>query len=251
MSGEQSAPLLRVANLRIAAGSGAALVEDVSFQMARGDRLALIGPSGAGKSLLGHAIAGLLRPPLRVTSGEIQLAPSRANLGRPAFVVFQNPGAALNPCVRISEQLRRIAVRAGRVPGESAAEMALQKSGLSANAGDLFPFQMSGGMKQRVVFAAALLQSPALLITDEVTTGLDPLSRRGFRSGLHAFLKETGAALLFISHDLCLAAEVCPEALMLDRGRVIAYGPWSVLGAQHPAARELVSAASALGAPLC
>jgi ABC-type glutathione transport system ATPase component len=106
-------------------------------------------------------------------------------------------------------------------------------------------------MKQRVIFAAAWLQRPALLIADEVTTGLDPLSRREFRASLDALLEYTGSALLFLSHDLGLAAEICPKALVMERGQLVAQGSWSTLGSQHPAAKALVTAALSMSTPLC
>jgi ABC-type glutathione transport system ATPase component len=251
MNGNLTAPLLRVTGLRIQSASGADLLGDVSLQMAAGEKLAVLGPSGAGKSLLAHAIAGVLRPPLRKIAGEICFADSTGAHGRPVFLMFQNPGAALNPCRRIRTQLRDIAARARRAPVDASVDSAVAQCGLTSADADRYPFQISGGMKQRAVFAAALVQRPALLIADEVTTALDPLSRREFRGSLDTLLECSGAALLFITHDLGLAAEICPKALVLEQGRMVAHGAWSDLGKQNRTARALMSAALTLGEPLC
>jgi ABC-type glutathione transport system ATPase component len=249
MAGSDNGPLLVVQGLRVEAGSRVPLISDVSFELGRGERVAVLGHSGSGKSVMAHAIAGVLRPPLRVASGKVAFG-ALNSAERSAFVMFQNPGAALNPCLPIRTQLRRIATRARRTSPDESVETVLERSGLKAT-GDLYPFQISGGMKQRVIFAAAWLQRPALLIADEVTTGLDPLSRREFRASLDALLEYTGSALLFLSHDLGLAAEICPKALVMERGQLVAQGSWSTLGSQHPAAKALVTAALSMSTPLC
>lgn len=200
-------PLLRVTGLGIA-HRGAMLLEGISFELQRGERLALMGPSGAGKSLLVHSIAGTLRAPLAITAGRVEC-------GMRCHLVFQNPGSALNPCLTIRTTLTRLARRAGN---ETAVDSALASIGMS-HAVDLYPHQLSGGMKQRIVFAAAQIEQPQLLIADEPTTGLDPVSRLEFCTALEQLLEATGAALLLISHDAALTRRICSRTLRLEAGR--------------------------------
>lgn len=239
-------PLLEVNALTIRAGE-VTPVREVSFQLAAGERLAIIGRSGAGKSVLGAAIAGLLKPPLFTQSGQILLnGRSLANEVTPdVFYLFQNPGSALSPCLSIRDQVRRVAKLRSRAEFRTAAEEALASVGLS-DAAAKFPHQLSGGMRQRVLIAMALVVRPQLLIADEPTTGQDPVTQAGMLDCIDRSLLQTGAALLFITHDLRAAARMCPRALMLDRGEVTACSRWDSLGACSPQSEELVRAVRSL-----
>ena len=250
MTGDQTSTVLQVRQLRVQSRNQP-LLSDVSFRVNAHQRLAVLGRSGAGKSILAQAIAGVLHPTLRISGGEVIFPRRQLVSARPAFLMFQNPGAALNPCSTIGDQLCRIARRAGLTPSATVVEAALEKTGMPSTTASLFPFQLSGGMKQKVIFAAALLARPAVLIADEVTTGLDPLSRRDFCGALEAFLAATGAALILISHDVALAQSLCTRALVLDQGKMIADGSWSTLGHQHPMAQNLLSTAQRLGTAPC
>jgi len=230
-------PLLEVNSLTIHAGEVTPLRE-VSFQLAAGERLAIIGRSGAGKSVLSAAIAGLLKPPLCIESGRMLLN------GR-CLYLLQHPGSALSPCLSIRDQVRRVAKLHSRVEFRAVADEALATVGLS-DAAAKYPHQLSGGMRQRVLIAMALVIRPQLLIADEPTTGQDPVTQAEILNCLDRSLLQTGAALLFITHDLRAAARMCPRALMLDRGEVTACSTWDLIGKCGPRSEELVRAVRSL-----
>jgi peptide/nickel transport system ATP-binding protein len=237
--------LLEVESLSIRAGqSGHRPVRNVSFNLEAGERLAIIGRSGAGKSVLATAIAGLLRPPLQVESGEVRMK-GKLLVGKNAsvFYLFQNPGAALSPCIRIVDQVKRTV--ASGVNALDVAEEALATVGLR-NAARQYPFQLSGGMRQRVLIAMALVIRPMVLIADEPTTGQDPVTQAEILDCLDRSLLATGAALLFITHDVRAAARMCPRALVMDRGQMGACSTWGSLGDSH-AGEELFQAIRRLG----
>ncbi len=235
--------LLRVDSLTVRVGTGGALaVRDVSFAMEAGERLAVVGRSGAGKSVLGTGVAGLLRAPLRVESGTVTLN-GQPVVRRSVFYLFQNPGAALSPCVPIVDQVRRAA--GGRGEARQVAMEALATVGLEG-AAQRYPFQLSGGMRQRVLMAMALAMRPLLLIADEPTTGQDPVTQSEILECLDRSLLGTGAALLFITHDVRAAARMCPRAMVMDRGEVAACSTWAGLKGSAAGA-ELVQAIRSLG----
>ena len=249
--------LLDVGGLTVAAPGRAPLLDGVGFRLVPGERVGLIGPSGSGKSLTAAALGGLLRPPLRASGSArldgldlLALSPRgwRGVRGIGVFEVFQSPGAALTPGRRVGPQLAEAARRAGR-PNAAVAD-ALAAVELSPTVVRRWPHQLSGGMKQRVLIAMALILRPRLLIADEPTTGLDALTEREVLGALDAMIAATGAALLFISHDLRAVATVAPRTLVIDAGRIVADGPTAGLAtAEHAAARRLAGAAAALGAP--
>jgi len=250
---------LKVEGLTVSVGGpGPTLLEDVSFDLPPGNRLALLGTSGSGKSVTASALLRLLRPPLVVTSGRVLVddvdlygldgRSMREHRGRSLFMIFQSPGTALNPCTNILTQVRRAAER--REPSRAAAltiaAQALDAVGLNLRQGLQFPFELSGGMQQRVLVAMALALEPRVLLADEPTTGLDSLAQREVLRALEVMLERTGASLLFITHDLRAANVLCRNAMVLDRGRLVAKGPLSdFLTGQHgPAAHALARSAA-------
>jgi len=232
-----------VENLEVCTGDSArSLLRNVSFQIQAGERIALVGRSGSGKSLLASAILGLTRPPLTQSQSTIECdgAPI-IRQGANLFLIFQNPASALNPCRTVLSQLTRVAQRASYAQPAQDARRALELVGLG-EAAPKFPHQLSGGMKQRVLIAMAILLRPRVLIADEPTTGLDPLTQAQVLNNLESLLNLCGASLLFITHDWSLARKLCPTALFLEQGRIAASGRWDELAAQSEAVRACMDA---------
>ncbi|MER6273982.1 ABC transporter ATP-binding protein [Streptomyces sp900105755] len=254
--------LLTVSDLSVRIG-GAAVVDEVGFELAPGERLALIGESGSGKSLTALAVLGLLPEGARATGsvrfGDQELlglgdrALSRLR-GERMTMVFQEPMSALNPLMRIGRQLseplrlhrglnRR---RAAAAAVELAAQVGLPDPELAVRS---WPHQLSGGQRQRVGLAMALATRPALLIADEPTTALDVTVQADMLALLDELVREHGTALLFISHDLAVVARLCPRAAVLKDGRIVEEGATESLvrRPQHPYTQRLVAAARATG----
>lgn len=244
--------LVVVDSLTVQAGEGrAAAVREVSFALEAGERMAIVGRSGAGKTVVAMAVAGLLRPPLGVTGGRIiwngrDPGGSTPATRREVFYLFQNPGTALSPCVAVQAQVERAVGTRDRGERKRRAREALATVGLEGVASQ-YPFQLSGGMRQRVLMAMALAMRPLLVIADEPTTGQDPVTQSEILECLDGSLQATGAALLFITHDVRAAARTCPRALVLDGGKVVACSTWEGLGAGSAAGAELVQAVRRLG----
>lgn len=247
---------LEVHGLSVLAGQGERLLDGASFSLARGERKGLIGVSGSGKSLTAGALCGLLRPPLRVRAATMTLdghdlaalSPRgwRRLRGSMIFQIFQSPGTALNPARRVGPQLAEAAKVARGQPLRCVAA-ALQAVALDPEVARKFPYQLSGGMKQRVLIAMALLLRPSVLIADEPTTGLDVLTEREILAALTAMLDATGASLLFISHDLRAVRAVAPRTLVMHAGRIIEDAAMADLAkSAHATTRAMASATAEL-----
>ena len=246
-------------NLTVATPQGQFLLNKLNFDLAKGERVGLIGASGSGKSLTAAMLCGLLRPPLSMTSGDLYLngismrgaRPShwRCHRGRNVFQIFQSPASALTPARRIGPQLEEAARIAGARVREVVPKV-MDKLALSPDVVRQFPYQLSGGMKQRVLIAMALILRPAVLIADEPTTGLDILTELDILSALNDAVTETGATLLFISHDLHAVQEVADRVLVMQSGEIVEDGSIKTLGQSGaPAARLLAEAANRLRIP--
>lgn len=247
---------LSVTDLSVAIPGARPLLDRLSFNIAPGERVGLVGPSGCGKSLTAAALCGSLRPPLAITGGMAQIddvelvgaAPQvwRRVRGRTVFQIFQSPGTALTPARRIRAQLAETARIVGEDP-KQAVTSALETVALDPHVADFFPYQLSGGMKQRVLIAMALILRPRILIADEPTTGLDVLTEREILAALTKMADEVGSSVLFVSHDLRAVAEVANRTLVMDHGRLVEDAPISNLATSiAPAARQLAEAAHAL-----
>ena len=233
-------------------------VAGVNLALARGGSLGIVGESGAGKSQLALAIPGLLAPGA-VASGSIRLAgeelmgASAARLtairGARVGFVFQDPQAALTPHLRIGTQLTET-VRAHRPLGAAAARQAalamLERVQVPDPAARLqqYPHELSGGLRQRVLIAIALIAGPGLLIADEPTTALDVTVEAGILALFRRLRAELGTALLLISHDFAVVAGSCDDIAVLYAGRVVESGPAArVLAApRHPYTAALAAA---------
>jgi peptide/nickel transport system ATP-binding protein len=237
-----SEPILSVRHLCVEfPGRHGALfaVNDVSFDVARGEVLGVVGESGAGKSLTGSAIIGLLEPPGRIAGGEIWLAGKRIDhlppeamrriRGKRIGMVFQDPLTSLNPLYRISEQLIETIAVHTNCRGAEARRRAialLTEVGLPAAEAriDHYPHQFSGGMRQRVVVALALAADPELVIADEPTTALDVSVQAQIIALLKRLCRERGMAIMLITHDMGVIAEAADRMAVMYAGRIVEIG---------------------------
>ncbi len=244
-----AAPIIAARDLRIAVpdgrGSEPEAVRGVSLAISAGEAVGLVGESGSGKSLTALALMGLA--PARV-SGEIRLDGRPTALrelpalrGRDVAMVFQDPGAALNPAVSIGRHLVDVIRRHRGLSGAAArreAAAALARVGITDAAArlDAYPHQFSGGMRQRVLIAMAIACGPRLLIADEPTTALDVTVQAQIVDLLAELRRDLGLAVLFISHNLDLVAEIVDRVMVMYGGVVVEEGPVERLFAapRHP-----------------
>ncbi|AZI58031.1 ABC transporter ATP-binding protein [Nakamurella antarctica] len=234
-----SGPILTVRDLRVSAG-GSELVHGVNLEVWPGERVGIIGASGSGKTLTCMAIAGLLSDGLRAT-GSIRLAGIDKDLigakesalarirGLRTGMVFQEPMTALNPTMKIVSQVAEVMWQHARHSKRDAKRIAVEllaATGLPdpERVAKSYPHQLSGGQRQRVVLAIALANSPDLLICDEPTTALDVTVQAKVLGLIDEKVAQVGAALLFISHDLAVLAQVCDRVLVMFDGSVVEEG---------------------------
>ncbi|MGF6176328.1 ATP-binding cassette domain-containing protein [Ensifer sp. 4252] len=232
--------LLSVQGLTVRAG-GKALVSDLSFSIGAGERMGLIGESGSGKSMTAMAITGLLPADISVTGsimldGQEVVGTEDKHLNRlrgvATAVVFQEPLTALDPLMKIGKQIaepvrRRLAREQGRAPRAAVTREVLDlldKVALPQRIANAYPHEVSGGQRQRVAIAMALACRPKLLIADEPTTALDVTTQAEILKLLDGLVRETGMALLFISHDLPVVAEVVERVMVLRDGIALEEG---------------------------
>jgi oligopeptide transport system ATP-binding protein len=264
-----AAPLLEVAGLEAGFETPAGwvrAVDGVSFRVGRGEIVGLVGESGCGKSATALALVGLLpRPAGRLRGGSVRLdgrelvdlpeSELRRVRGRRVAMVFQDPLASLNPYLRVEEQLAEVArlhLGLGRRPARVRAEGLLAQVGLQDPGRCLraFPHQLSGGMRQRVMIAMALLGEPDLLLADEPTTALDVTVQAQILELLRRIREERGMGILFVTHDLAVVAGLCDRVVVLYAGRVVEEAPTPDLFARpgHPYSAALLHCAPRLDA---
>jgi peptide/nickel transport system ATP-binding protein len=237
------APTLQVEDLRTHFFTKSGVikaVDDVSFSVARGQVLGLVGESGSGKSVTGFSIIGLIDPPGRIAGGRILfqgedlagLSEERMRQLRGARIamIFQDPMMTLNPVLRIETQMVEALQAHDKAIGHDAARRravaALVQVGIPAAEERLaaYPHQFSGGMRQRVAIAIALLNKPDLLIADEPTTALDVTIQAQILSEVQTLCRETGTALIWITHDLSVVAGLADEICVMYAGKVVERG---------------------------
>ncbi|WP_316519793.1 ABC transporter ATP-binding protein [Kitasatospora brasiliensis] len=269
--------VLRVTDLTVrfddppgaAAGTAPAApaVDGVGFDLEAGDTLGIVGESGSGKSTTALALLRMLPPGGRITAGSVELAGQdlaalpedalRALRGRRIAMVFQDPMSSLNPVLTVGRQLDEALRAHGGRPrkAERAARAAelLDLVGIPDATGRLrdHPHQFSGGQRQRIMIALALAHDAEVLVADEPTTALDPTVQRQILRLLARINRETGTALVVISHDFGVIAQTCRRLLVMRHGRVVEQGATAEILArpEHPYTRELLAAVPRLAEP--
>ncbi|WP_223881291.1 dipeptide ABC transporter ATP-binding protein [Nesterenkonia ebinurensis] len=239
--------LLSVSGLTIRTGDGRTLVREVSLELRRGETLGIVGESGSGKSLTARAITGLLPRGLEASGGAVLDSIStldapesrlRKIRGRKVALLMQDPFTMLNPLqtagTHIIESLPKGAIKRGAVGAEI--ERRLSEVGLAADVAERYPFQLSGGMRQRLATACALAGDPELLIADEPTTALDVTTQSEVLNLLREIQAERHMALILITHDLGVAFSVCDRIQVMYAGSTVEEGPAQALvkTAGHP-----------------
>ncbi len=254
-----SDPILRVRNLRIVfphRHGELVPIDDVSFEVEKGEILGFVGESGAGKSMTGAAIIGLIDPPGYVEQGEIWLEDQRIDQldmraftkirGRRISMVFQDPLTSLNPLRTIGDQLIETIQMHLPVSQEEAKRKAmagLEEVGIDPGRFNAYPHEFSGGMRQRVVIALALSAEPELIIADEPTTALDVSVQAQVLELLKKLCRERNASVILITHDMGVIAETTDRVAVLYAGRLAEIGPTEKVlhEPEHPYTRGLIA----------
>ena len=262
MSRGEAMPLLRVRDLRMAIhgdGPPVRAVDGVSFDIAAGETFALVGESGCGKSMTALSIMRLLPEAAVISGGTVELqgenllalpeAAMRDVRGRRVAMIFQEPGLSLNPVMTVGEQIaesvRRHTTLTGAAVDARVLELleAVRMPDAQRRAGE-YPFQLSGGMKQRVMIAIALACDPALLIADEPTTALDVTVQAQVLDLLRELQRERGMAMLLITHDLGVVAQMAQQVAVMYAGQIVETAPVARFFASpaHPYSQKLFAA---------
>jgi peptide/nickel transport system ATP-binding protein len=261
-AGRSDQVVLRVDGLHVSVGGGTAeAVRDVSFTVRSGEAVGLVGESGSGKTLTCRSVLGVLPPGCAVSAGQVRLGDAElTGLDRRGWTrirgarlgaVFQDPGSYLNPSMTVGRQLNEQLRVKRRLPRSAAREEAvrlLAAMGLRRpeSVYHQYPHELSGGMLQRVLIAIAVAGEPDLLVADEATTALDVAVQAEVLELLRALRAERGLALLLVSHDLAVVAEVCDRVVVLYAGEVVEEGPTAevIAAPRHPYTEALLRVAS-------
>ena len=260
-------PLLEIENLTVGFHTPAGFmraVEDVSLQIGAGETVGLVGESGCGKSATAFSILQLLpHPSGQIVGGKIIFYDENSNgrdltllqekelctvRGKLISMIFQEPMSALNPVMRIGDQVAEVLTLHEKIPQADAlqqAEKLLLRVGITDAAQKMraYPHQLSGGQRQRVIIAMALICRPRLIIADEPTTALDVTVQAQILELLAELQRETGAAIVFITHDLGLVRKFCQRTYVMYAGQVVESGPTEEIfaRAQHPYTQALLA----------
>ena len=258
-------PLLEVKDFSLefrTRGGTVRALEGIDLQLHKGEIVGLVGESGSGKSVLSYALLGISDRAARITGGSAMfggmdlLKASESTLadlrGREISMIFQSPRTALNPIRRVGQQIEDVLRRHAAAPGvdlgrslKERAVQALRDVAISDPERRMaaYPFEMSGGMCQRVMIALALACRPGLLIADEPTTGLDVTTQAAVMDLITGLARERHMATLFITHDLALAADYCDRIVVMHAGHAVECAPTKSLFAvpRHPYTARLMS----------
>ncbi|MDR6293386.1 MULTISPECIES: ABC transporter ATP-binding protein [Inquilinus] len=244
--------------------SGRNLVDGVSLSVARGETLCIVGESGCGKSITALGLMGLLPPVAQITSGTAMFEGrdlfrltdrQRADIrGSRMAMIFQEPMTSLNPAFTIGNQIAE-GIRRHRAMGKAEARsLALEmlrrvRIPAPEKRLDAYPHQLSGGMRQRAMIAMSLANDPQLLIADEPTTALDVTIQAQILALVRRLQDETGTAMILITHDLGVVAEVADQVAVMYAGRIVESGPVDAIFAdpQHPYTIGLMGSVPSLG----
>ncbi|MGX1167190.1 peptide/nickel transport system ATP-binding protein [Bradyrhizobium sp. USDA 372] len=243
-------------------------VQHVNISVAKGETLAIVGESGSGKSVTSYAVMRILDRAGKIAEGSVMFSgidvkaatedQMRDLRGREVSMIFQNPRAALNPIRKVGDQIEdvlRTHVQQAQVAdhGEKAIEALEQvKIARPRERYHAYPFELSGGMCQRVVIALALACNPQLLIADEPTTGLDVTTQKAVMDLIVELTKRRAMSTILITHDLGLAAAYCDRVVVMEKGRVVETATAADIFAnpQHPYTKKLMRATPRLGVSL-
>lgn len=240
--------LLSVRNLSIGFGAGDAVVQDVNFDVEPGQTLALVGESGSGKTISCRAALRILPRTAQIRSGSITLNDSKgsANLteiserqmrgirGNRISMIFQEPMRSLSPLHKIGNQVSEVLwLHRGASEAQARKEVLSQFERVGfpdpARAYDSYPFELSGGMRQRAMIAMAMVAKPELLIADEPTTALDVTTQAQVLGLIKELQRETGMALILVTHDLGVVANMAEQVVVMHKGRVMEAGPAALI----------------------
>ncbi|WP_022954282.1 ABC transporter ATP-binding protein [Leucothrix mucor] len=262
-------PLLSVNNLEVqfALRQGAVTaLRDICFKLERGERLGVVGESGAGKSVLGFSIINLISKPGAITHGEVVYEDQnlavmdnkqlRSIRGNRIAMIFQDPMMTLNPVLTIGAQMVECLHAHRKISKAEARAIALDKLKQVQIPSpetrlDQYPHELSGGMRQRIVIAISLLLDPDLIIADEPTTALDVTIQAEIMDLILTLCKEHNVALMLITHDLGVVAEVTQRTMVMYAGRIIEEGPTQEIihNARHPYTHGLINALPEMTTP--
>lgn len=265
-----ASPLLEVRNLTVEFATRRGKVQavkSIDISVGKGETVAIVGESGSGKSVTSYAVVRILDRAGRVAEGSIGFSgidlvgASEAQMcdlrGREISMIFQNPRAALNPIRKVGKQIEDVLlqhVQATRATAREKAIAALEKVRIARpqERYDAYPFELSGGMCQRIVIALALACQPQLLIADEPTTGLDVTTQKAVMDLIVELTRERGMSTILITHDLGLAAAYCDKVVVMEKGRVVETAPAAEIfrNPQHPYTRRLMKATPRVGMQL-
>ncbi|MFI5231264.1 MAG: ABC transporter ATP-binding protein [Gemmatimonadales bacterium] len=262
-------PLLDVHDLTVTYATGAGetrAVDAVSFAVNAGETVALVGESGCGKSSIAYALMRVMSAGARIgarsrvmfdgtdllTLGERAMRDIR---GRRISMIFQEPASALNPVMKVGAQVAEVALLHGERSKHAAWDRAvamLDRTGIDrpAERARAYPHELSGGMRQRVLIAMALMMRPALVIADEPTSALDVTVQAQILDLLRDLQRETGMAVLLITHDFGVVAELCSRAMVMKDGRIVEDAPVDEIfhAPKDPYTQELLNAVPRLKA---
>jgi len=239
-------------------------VDTVSFDIAEGEAVALVGESGCGKTIVALSLIGLVPSPGRIVGGSVRLGADdlmemepeglQRVRGRDIGMIFQEPGAALNPVYTIGDQIREVLeLHRGLSKLEAEREAVRQLGGVGIAEPELrakaYPFELSGGMRQRAVIAIATCTRPRLLIADEPTTALDVTVQAEILELLRDLQERYRMAILLITHDLAVVAEIAQRVMVMYTGKLVEAAPTAQLfrDPKHPYTRGLLDSVARLG----
>jgi ABC-type dipeptide/oligopeptide/nickel transport system ATPase component len=239
-------------------------VENVSFNLGKGKILAVVGETGSGKTTIGLATLRILPPNAVIEKGEIWFNGKnildldedamRRLRGKEISIIFQEPKITLNPVLKIGEQIAEVPIEHLGLDKKEAYRLArkmLERTGVPDpdRVMNSYPHELSGGMAQRVVISIAMILRPKLLVADEPTSALDVSVQAQVLDLIQELVRETGTSVIFITHDLSLAAEIADEILVMYYGKVVEYGDvFEVFKSpKHPYTRALLNAIPRIG----